>query len=116
MYYQPLLQLFIIHFPKQTCTKGKTKGNLYDHTYCFLSSLYIMSMNVHTTVGGVNVSITDSLFIPADKICDQVSDAVLDAHLKIDPDAKVSGDNHIFMYLFICMIDVIREVGGSEWV
>lgn len=26
----------------------------------------------------------------SDKICDQVSDAVLDAHLKQDPDAKVS--------------------------
>lgn len=31
------------------------------------------------------------LFFLADKICDQVSDAVLDAHLQIDPDAKVSG-------------------------
>lgn len=26
----------------------------------------------------------------ADKICDQVSDAILDAHLKQDPDAKVA--------------------------
>lgn len=26
----------------------------------------------------------------ADKICDQISDAVLDAHLKQDPDAKVA--------------------------
>ena len=25
----------------------------------------------------------------ADKMCDQVSDAILDAHLKQDPDAKV---------------------------
>lgn len=25
-----------------------------------------------------------------DKICDQVSDAILDAHLKQDPDAKVA--------------------------
>ena len=25
-----------------------------------------------------------------DKLCDQVSDAILDAHLKIDPDAKVA--------------------------
>lgn len=25
-----------------------------------------------------------------DKICDQISDAVLDAHLKQDPDAKVA--------------------------
>lgn len=28
--------------------------------------------------------------ISADKICDQISDAVLDAHLKQDPDAKVA--------------------------
>lgn len=26
----------------------------------------------------------------ADKICDQISDAVLDAHLRQDPDAKVA--------------------------
>ena len=25
----------------------------------------------------------------ADKMCDQISDAVLDAHLKLDPDSKV---------------------------
>ena len=25
-----------------------------------------------------------------DKLCDQVSDAILDAHLKVDPDAKVA--------------------------
>lgn len=29
------------------------------------------------------------VFFP-DKICDQISDAVLDAHLKQDPDAKVA--------------------------
>lgn len=29
------------------------------------------------------------LFFP-DKICDQISDAVLDAHLRQDPDAKVA--------------------------
>lgn len=26
----------------------------------------------------------------ADKMCDQISDAILDAHLKQDPDAKVA--------------------------
>ena len=25
----------------------------------------------------------------ADKMCDQISDAVLDAHLRLDPDSKV---------------------------
>lgn len=29
-------------------------------------------------------------FVFSDKICDQISDAVLDAHLKQDPDAKVA--------------------------
>lgn len=29
-------------------------------------------------------------FFSTDKICDQISDAVLDAHLKQDPDAKVA--------------------------
>lgn len=32
----------------------------------------------------------------ADKICDQISDAVLDAHLKQDPNAKVAcGKKHL---------------------
>lgn len=29
-------------------------------------------------------------YVSTDKICDQISDAVLDAHLKQDPDAKVA--------------------------
>lgn len=33
-------------------------------------------------------------YVSTDKICDQISDAVLDAHLKQDPDAKVAcGEN-----------------------
>lgn len=28
--------------------------------------------------------------LSTDKICDQISDAVLDAHLRQDPDAKVA--------------------------
>lgn len=31
-----------------------------------------------------------SLCLFTDKICDQISDAVLDAHLRQDPDAKVA--------------------------
>ena len=31
-----------------------------------------------------------SIFVFLDKICDQISDAVLDAHLTQDPDAKVA--------------------------
>lgn len=30
------------------------------------------------------------VFCSTDKICDQISDAVLDAHLRQDPDAKVA--------------------------
>ena len=30
------------------------------------------------------------VFIILDKMCDQISDAVLDAHLKADPDSKVA--------------------------
>ena len=32
----------------------------------------------------------NNAFSSLDKLCDQVSDAVLDAHLKQDPDAKVA--------------------------
>lgn len=35
-------------------------------------------------------------FLSTDKICDQISDAVLDAHLKQDPDAKVACGKNIF--------------------
>ena len=39
---------------------------------------------------GHAVPTSRSLCPPPDKICDQISDAVLDAHLKQDPDAKVA--------------------------
>lgn len=32
-------------------------------------------------------------FCIADKMCDQISDAILDAHLEQDPDAKVACGN-----------------------
>lgn len=32
-----------------------------------------------------------------DKICDQISDAVLDAHLQLDPDAKVACGKQCFL-------------------
>ena len=36
----------------------------------------------------------------ADKICDQVSDAVLDAHLAQDPNAKVAcGEFHVVVFV-----------------
>lgn len=35
-----------------------------------------------------------------DKMCDQISDAILDAHLKQDPDAKVACGKFVFMSLF----------------
>lgn len=34
--------------------------------------------------------LTENVFKSADKMCDQISDAVLDAHLKQDPNAKVA--------------------------
>jgi len=39
-----------------------------------------------------------------DKMCDQISDAILDAHLKQDPDAKVACGEFYFilMLTFIC--------------
>lgn len=36
------------------------------------------------------IDFSSILFVFSDKICDQISDAVLDAHLKQDPDAKVA--------------------------
>ena len=34
--------------------------------------------------------------IVSDKICDQVSDAILDAHLAVDPNAKVACGKLVF--------------------
>ena len=41
------------------------------------------SVNVPRNEGKIN-------FFSLDKMCDQISDAILDAHLKQDPDAKVA--------------------------
>ena len=38
--------------------------------------------------------VTVRYFSVADKICDQVSDAILDAHLKKDPHSKVACGKH----------------------
>ena len=38
----------------------------------------------------LNVLLNYQCLLFTDKICDQVSDAILDAHLKQDPDAKVA--------------------------
>ena len=40
-----------------------------------------------------------------DKICDQISDAVLDAHLSEDPDAKVAcGRLYAYLFTFLCVL------------
>ena len=45
-----------------------------------------------------------NLYIP-DKICDQISDAVLDAHLSEDPDAKVAcGRSDAYLFIFLCVV------------
>lgn len=38
-------------------------------------------------------------FLFSDKICDQISDAVLDAHLKQDPNAKVACGECIWLFI-----------------
>lgn len=41
------------------------------------------------------------LFFFSDKMCDQISDAILDAHLQQDPDAKVAcGELLLLIFLF----------------
>ena len=37
--------------------------------------------------------------LPLDKLCDQVSDAILDAHLKQDPNAKVACGELTFSHI-----------------
>jgi S-adenosylmethionine synthetase len=38
---------------------------------------------------------------PPDKMCDQISDAILDAHLQQDPDAKVAcGEFYYYKYYY----------------
>lgn len=41
------------------------------------------------------------LFLFADKMCDQISDAVLDAHLKQDPEAKVACGMYNLLFAFV---------------
>ena len=43
-------------------------------------------------------------------MCDQISDAILDAHLKQDPDAKVAcGNYHLFYVLKAIRCDVFTK-------
>ena len=43
-------------------------------------------------------------FLFTDKICDQVSDSILDAHLKQDPDAKVACGKDLIIPGFACCL------------
>ena len=46
------------------------------------------------------MSILKNVFLSIDKMCDQISDAILDAHLKQDPDAKVAcGKFHLHLLI-----------------
>ena len=49
-------------------------------TQCTILYLFMARYEIHLYL---------TSFSPSDKMCDQVSDAILDAHLKQDPDAKV---------------------------
>lgn len=39
-------------------------------------------------------------FYVLDKICDQISDAILDAHLKQDPDAKIACGKKVGFFIY----------------
>merc|ERR1712079_235589 len=51
-----------------------------------------------------------------DKMCDQVSDAILDAHLKQDPDAKVACETvtktGIQLLLLVLELHLLRQLVG----
>lgn len=47
----------------------------------------------------------------SDKMCDQISDAILDAHLQQDPDAKVACGNDCccsYHILYSCLVKKIK--------
>lgn len=50
----------------------------------------------------------------SDKICDQISDAVLDAHLKQDPDAKVACGKRWLLLLIKTNIPHLMAIRTSE--
>lgn len=91
-----------------------------------LTFTWVMTI-VHNKTRESKHCTNQSLFILADKICDQVSDAVLDAHLKIDPDAKVSGGCQcLFFHLHVLagvrvegillLKKLVMGCGVDEWV
>lgn len=45
----------------------------------------------------------------SDKICDQVSDAILDAHLKQDPDAKVACETVSKTGMILCCGEITSK-------
>lgn len=75
--------------------KHKTpENNMYKQAGCHLLMVKSESLTFKLAKKSANtVRIKPVLlcdFSSTDKICDQISDAVLDAHLKQDPDAKVA--------------------------
>lgn len=60
---------------------------------CWGATIYIQPQP-HVVTAAVSLLLLPVLscivLVFPDKICDQISDAVLDAHLKQDPDAKVA--------------------------
>lgn len=64
------------------------------------------------------VLMTSLLFFPpllSDKICDQISDAVLDAHLQLDPDAKVACGKSCFLVISFYALGKVLRKGVLEF-
>lgn len=60
----------------------------------------MLSAVVATTPAASNVNqFNFSILFVSDKMCDQISDAILDAHLKQDPNAKVACGKCLWSFL-----------------
>lgn len=72
----------------------------------WLTLITLLTHNKHWTIHPLVVFC--SVFCWTDKICDQISDAVLDAHLKQDPDAKVAcGKSNSFPLEACCRCSMV---------
>lgn len=78
----------VVHFI--SVCHAETATNTFDRANVIFLRLSGAFIDYYSIPDSVVTFGFENIFVLLDKICDQISDAVLDAHLKQDPDAKVA--------------------------
>lgn len=84
---------YCYYAPTTWCDTERPTNWLFRNNRRLLAKQLVLGMNCITI-----------FFIFSDKMCDQISDAILDAHLQQDPDAKVACGNDCCSYHILCSL------------